>query len=85
MEPRPLDDGTPEDDLNTIREVMDTEATRRQSETAKRITDALKEIRRVHDDTRQSLGFPMNWRQGGFHVAGDLGRNTPRLGHARLG
>lgn len=40
MEPRPLDSGTPEDDLNVIREVMNTEATRRRSDRAKRLSDA---------------------------------------------
>lgn len=76
MEPRPLDSGTPEDDLNAIREVMDTEAMRRRSERENRLGDALKQIQRVHDDTTKLLGFPMHRRQGGFHVTGDSGRNT---------
>ncbi len=76
MEPRPLDSGTPEDDLNAIRELMDTQATRRRSERVKRLNDALNQIQRVHDDTRKLLGVPMSRRQTGFHVTGDLGRNT---------
>ncbi len=75
--------GNAEDDLTAIREMMDTVASQRQAARYERLSEALREIQRVHEDTRRSLGFAMNWRQSGHHVSAESGRNT--LGWVRPG
>ena len=62
--------------LEDIRETMDTQAARRRADTHARIGKALSQIQRVHDDTRKSLGFPVNQRQSNWGISGATGRNT---------
>ena len=65
-----------EDLLKDIRETVDTRAVRRRADTHARLGEALKQIQRVHEETRESLGFPVNRRQSNWNVSGTLGRNT---------
>ena len=75
MEPR--DEAHSEESLlQDIREAMDTQAARRQDATHRRLSEALKQIHRVHVDVRKSLGIVLNQLQTGYSVVGDLGRNT---------
>ena len=69
--------------LQDIREAMDTQATRRQEATHRRLSEALEQVRRVHEDVRKSLPIVLNSMQSGYSVVGDLGRNT--LGWVRPG
>ena len=65
-----------EDLLEGIRETMDTKAARRRADTHARIGEALRQIQRVHEETRKSLGFPVNRSQSNWGISGTLGRNT---------
>ena len=65
-----------EDLLEGIRETMDTTAARRRAATHARIGEALKQVQRVHEETRKSLGFPVNQSQSNWGVSGTSGRNT---------
>ena len=77
MKPRVL--GRSEEDLlKGIRESMDTQAARRRADTHARLGEALRQVQQVHEDTRKSLGFPVNRSQSNWNVAGTLGRNTLR-------
>ena len=62
--------------LEDIRKTMDTQAARRRADTYARIGEALSQIQRVHDETRKSLGFPVNQRQSNWGISGTTGRNT---------
>ena len=61
--------------LQDIREAMDTQATRRQEATHRRLSEALEQVRRVHEDVRKSLPIVLNSMQSGYSVVGDFGRN----------
>ena len=75
MKPRVV--GRSEEDLlKDIRETVDTQAARRRTDTHARIGEALKQVQRVHEDTRKSLGFPVSRSQSNWGVSGTLGRNT---------
>ena len=65
-----------EDLLEGIRETMDTKAARRRADTHARIGKALRQIQRVHEETRKSLGFPVSQSQSNWGISGTLGRNT---------
>ena len=65
-----------EDLLEGIRETMDTKAARRRADTHARIGEALRQIQRVHEETRKSLGFPMRQSQSNWGISGMSGRNT---------
>lgn len=65
-----------EDLLEGIRETMDTKAARRRADTHARIGEALRQIQRVHEKTRASLGFPVNRSQSNWGISGTSGRNT---------
>ena len=65
-----------EDLLEDIRETMDTQAARRRADTHARIGEALRQIQRVFEETRKSLGFPVNQSQTSWGISGTLGRNT---------
>lgn len=65
-----------EDLLEGIRETMDTKAARRRADTHARIGEALRQIQRVHEETRKSLGFPVNGSQSNWGISGMSGRNT---------
>ena len=82
MEPRD-ETHSEESLLQDIREAMDTQAQRRREATHRRLSEALKQILRVHEDVRKSLGIVLNRSQTGYSVVGDLGRNT--LGWVRPG
>ena len=75
MTPR-VDGRSEEDLLRDIRETMDTQAARRRADTNTRLGEALKQIQRVHEETRKSLGFPVNQRQSNWNVSGTTGNNT---------
>ena len=62
--------------LEEIRETMDTQVARRRADTHARIGEALKQIQRVHEETRKSLGFPVNQSQSNWSISGTFGRNT---------
>ena len=75
MKPRAI--GRSEEELlQGIREMMDTQATRRRAETHTRLGEALNQIRRVHEEVRKSLDFPVLQRQSNWHVSGAAGSNT---------
>ena len=82
MEPRD-ETHSEESLLQDIREAMDTQAQRRREATHRRLSEALKQTLRVHEDVRKSLGIVLNRSQTGYSVVGDLGRNT--LGWVRPG
>ena len=65
-----------EDLLEGIRETMDTKAARRRADTHARIGEALRQIQRVHEETWESLGFPLNRSQSNWGISGTSGRNT---------
>ena len=66
-----------EDDLKAILEVIDTAAERRRIETTKRLGEALKEVQRVHNKVqKESLRGGLSLVQGGYNIAGGVGRNT---------
>ena len=74
---KPLVAGRSEEDLlEGIRETMDTKAARRRADTHARIGDALRQIQRVHEETRKSLGFPVNRSHSNWGISGTSGRNT---------
>ena len=80
MKSRHLSKITPEDDLNAIREVVDTEVARQQAKRTKQIHEALKQIQRVFEDMTESLGSStINCRQSDFNLTGNLGKNTLAL------
>ena len=84
MEPRMEDHS--ETVLQDIIEALGTEAAHRQSATASRLNDALRQIQRVHDEVRAVLvssGVPLNRSQSGWSISEGLGRNT--LGLVRPG
>jgi len=62
--------------LEGIRETMDTKAARRRADTHAHIGEALRQIQRVHEETRKSLGFPVNQSQSNWGISGTSGRNT---------
>ena len=62
--------------LKDIRETVDTRAARRRADSHARLGEALTQVQRVHEDTRKSLGFPVNRSQSNWNVSGTLGRNT---------
>ena len=75
MKPRVV--GRSEEDLlKDIRETVDTQAARRRADTHARLGEALKQIQRVHEDTRKFLGFPVNLSQSNWNISETLGRNT---------
>ena len=84
MEPRP---GVHSEALMLdIIEALGTEAARRQATTAASLSEALKQIQRVHHEVRASLessGVPLGWTQSSWSVVEGLGRNT--LGLVKLG
>lgn len=65
-----------EDLLQDIRLLMDNQARRRQVATQERVAEALKQVERVHNDVRKTLGFPVIRSQSNWNVSGKLGRNT---------
>ena len=72
--------------LEDIIEALGTEAARRQAATAARLSEALKQIQRVHHEVRANLessGVPLGWSQSSWSVVEGLGRNT--LGFVKLG
>ena len=72
--------------LEDIIEALGTEAARRQAATAARLSEALKQIQRVHHEVRANLessGVPLGWSQSSWSVVEGLGRNT--LGFVKPG
>ena len=72
--------------LQDIIEALGTEAARRQAATAARLSEALRQIQRVHREVLTNLessGVPLGWSQSGWSVVEGLGRNT--LGFVRPG
>ncbi len=68
-----------EDVLQDIINVLGTDAAHRQAATANRLSEALKQIQRVHRevvDDLESNGVPLGWSQSNWNVAEGLGRNT---------
>jgi hypothetical protein len=65
-----------EDDLKAILEVVDTAAERRRVETTKRLSEALQEVRRIHDEVEKTMGGALSLTQSGFGVTGEVGTNT---------
>ena len=65
-----------EDDLKAILEVIDTAAERRRIETTKRLDEALRQVWRVHKQVAESLRGRLGLVQGGYNIAGGVGRNT---------
>lgn len=72
----PIADPSEEDLLQDIRELMDNQARRRRAATQTRLGEALRQVERVHEMVRKSLGFPVNRRQSSWGVSSKLGRNT---------
>ena len=69
-----------------IRDAMDTRAARRQEESHGRLSEALRQFQRLHDEVRESLkndGVVLNRTQTNCNVIGGTGRNT--LGWVRPG
>ena len=65
--------------LQDIIEALGTEAARRQAATAARLSEALKQVQRVHHEVLadlESRGVPLGWSQSNWSVVGGLGRNT---------
>ena len=72
--------------LHDIIEALGTEAARRQAATAARLSEALKQIQRVHREVLANLessGVPLGWSQSSWSVVKGLGRNT--LGFVKPG
>ena len=72
--------------LQDVIEALGTEAARRQAATAARLTEALKQIQRVHHEVRANLessGVPLGWSQSNWSVVEGLGSNT--LGFVKPG
>lgn len=72
--------------LQDIIEALGTEAARRQAATAVRLSEALKQVQRVHREVLahlESSGVPLNLSRSGWSVVGGLGRYT--LGFVRRG
>ena len=72
--------------MQDIIEALGTEAAHRQAATAARLSEALKQVQRVHHEVRanlQSSGVPLSWTQSSWSVEGGLGRNM--LGLVRQG
>ena len=72
--------------LKDIIEAYGTQAARRQAATAEHLTEALRQIQRVHREVLESLessGVPLAWSQSNWSVVEGLGRNT--LGFVRRG
>jgi serine/threonine-protein kinase len=67
---------SPEDDLAAILELINTGAQRRKTETSERLTDALNQVDAVFRELKLSFQGALSLAQTGFHVSGDVGRNT---------
>ena len=65
--------------MQDIIEALGTEAERRRAATLARLSEALKQVQRVHAEVRvtlESRGVPLIWSQSNWSVEGGLGRNT---------
>ena len=72
--------------LQDIIEALGTEAARRQAATTARLSEALKQIQRVHREVLANLEssrVPLGWSQSNWGVVEGLGRNT--LGFVKPG
>ncbi len=69
-------EGSEEDLIKDIREIMDTKAAHRRANTHTRIDEALRHIQRVHGAAGKALGFPLSQSRSDWHISGTLGKNT---------
>ena len=72
--------------LHDIIQALGTDAARRQAATAARLSEALKQIQRMHREVLahlESSGVPLGWSQSSWSVVEGLGRNT--LGFVKPG
>ncbi|USX25620.1 protein kinase [Oxalobacteraceae bacterium OTU3CINTB1] len=63
-------------DLAALRDVLDTSANRRLTETTAKLNNVLQRVRTVFDGVSQSLGSTLSISQTGWSVTGERGRNT---------
>lgn len=71
-----LADGSVEADLAALREVLDTTANRRLTETIAKLGDGLTRVQQIFNGVQQSIGGSLSISQTGWAVTGESGQNT---------
>lgn len=72
-----------EEDLEALREILDTSVNRRLVATIEKFTDALRKVQQVFNQVQQSIGGSLSIAQTGWSVTGKNGQNT--LSWTKLG
>ena len=67
---------TDEDDLRVILETVDTGALRRDRETRQQLSEALRQVRKVHSEVQRELRNSLGLAWGGTHLTGETGKVT---------
>ena len=67
---------TDEDDLRVILEIVDTGALRRDRETRQQLSEALRQVRKVHSEVQRELRNSLGLVWGGTHLTGETGKVT---------